>query len=131
MIHWAAALPKEIGTPKEEEQPVAFIVVAKSRNSTSMISNIDLGIALDAMAITAWQQGVGSAILASVNRIKIAELLKIPDSLEVSIVLALGYPIHKSTLINAEDAKSLNYYVDKNRNYYVPKLPLEKVAEFK
>ena len=57
MLHWAAALPKEIGTPKEGEQPVAFIVVTKPGDANPVISNIDLGIALDAMAITAWQQG--------------------------------------------------------------------------
>lgn len=131
LLHWAAALPKEIGTPKEGEQPVAFVVAAKPRNASPMISDIDLGIALDAMAITAWQKGVGSAILAAVDRKKIAALLEIPEGLEVNIVLALGYPAHKSTLVSGEEGKSLDYYVDGNRDYYVPKLPLEKVAEFK
>jgi len=127
MLHWAAALPKEIGTPKEGEQPVAFIVVTKPREANPVISNIDLGIALDAMAITAWQQGVGSAILAAVDRAKIAALLELPEGLEVSVVLALGYPSHKSTLVPTEKGKPLAYYVDEKRDYYVPKLPLEAV----
>ena len=130
LLHWAAALPKEIGTPKEGEQPVAFVVVAKPRNASPMISDIDLGIALDAMAITAWQKGVGSAILAAVDRPKIAALLDIPEEREVVTVLALGYPSHQSTLVPGEEGK-LAYYVDEARDYYVPKLPLEKVAEFK
>lgn len=127
LLHWAAALPKEIGTPKEGEQPTAFIVVAKPKNANPIISNIDLGIALDAMAITAWQQGVGSAILAAVDRAKIAALLDLPENLEVNVVLALGYPSHKSTLVPAEAGKPLAYYVDEKRDYYVPKLPLEAV----
>lgn len=127
MLHWAAALPKEIGTPKEGEQPVAFIVVTKPREANPIISNIDLGIALDAMAITAWQQGVGSAILAAVDRAKITALLELPEGQEVSVVLALGYPSHKSTLVPAEKGKPLVYYVDEERDYYVPKLPLKAV----
>lgn len=127
LLHWAAALPKEIGTPKEGEHPTAFIVVAKPQNANPIISNIDLGIALDAMAITAWQQGVGSAILAAVDRAKIATLLDLPENLEVNVVLALGYPSHKSTLVPAEAGKPLAYYVDEKRDYYVPKLPLEAV----
>ncbi len=126
LLHWAAALPKEIGTPREGEQPTAFVVVAKPKDANPIISNIDLGIALDAMAITAWQQGVGSAILAAVDRAKIAALLGLPEGLEVNVVLA-GHPSHKSTLVPAEEEKPLAYYVDEKRDYYVPKLSLEAV----
>lgn len=130
LLRWAAALPKEIGTPREGEQPVAFVVVSRPKEANSTITSIDVGIALDAMAITAWTQGVGSAILAAVDRAKIAALLEIPEDREVVTVLALGYPAHKSTLVPGEEGK-LAYYVDEARDYYVPKLPLEKVADFK
>lgn len=73
---------------------------------------------------------MGSAILAAVDRVKIAALLEIPEDREVVTVLALGYPAHKSTLVPGEEGK-LAYYVDEARDYYVPKLPLEKVADFK
>ena len=65
LLRWAAALPKEIGTPREGEQPVAFVVVSRPKEANPTITSIDVGIALDAMAITAWTQGVGSAILAA------------------------------------------------------------------
>ena len=130
LLRWAAALPKEIGTPREGEQPVAFVVVSRPKEANPTITSIDVGIALDAMAITAWTQGVGSAILAAVDRVKIAALLEIPEDREVVTVLALGYPAHKSTLVPGEEGK-LAYYVDEARDYYVPKLPLEKVADFK
>ena len=130
LLRWAAALPKEIGTPRDGEQPVAFVVVSRPKEANPTITSIDVGIALDAMAITAWTQGVGSAILAAVDRAKIAALLEIPEDREVVTVLALGYPAHKSTLVPGEEGK-LAYYVDEARDYYVPKLPLEKVADFK
>ncbi len=128
LLHWAAALPKEIGTPHPDEQPVAFVVVLKPANDTSFITGINVGIALDAMAIVAWENHVGSAILAAVDRAKIAELLHVPEDLDVVAVLALGYPAMKSTLVKGEKGKSLDYYVDKNRDYYVPKLPLDETV---
>ena len=33
LLRWAAALPKEIGTPKEGEQPVAFVVVSRPKDA--------------------------------------------------------------------------------------------------
>lgn len=128
LLRWAAALPKEIGTPHTDEVPVAFVVVLKPAGDNGFLTGINAGIALDAMAITAWQQGVGSAILAAVDRENIKKLLQVPDSLEVVTVLALGYPAMKSTLVKAEKGKSLNYYVDENRDYYVPKLPFDETV---
>lgn len=131
LLTWAASLPKEIGTPVEGEQPTAFVVVLRPKQAVPMISYIDVGIALDTMAITAWEQGVGSCIMASVNRPKVAKLLDVSEEYEVSMVLALGYPSHKSTLVPVTPEKGQDYYVDENRDYYVPKLKLEQVAKFK
>ena len=58
-------------------------------------------------------------------------MLSVPEGYEVSMVLALGYPSHKSTLVPVEEGKPLKYYVDANRDYYVPKLKLNEVVEFK
>lgn len=128
LLHWAAALPKEIGTPHPDEQPVAFVVVLKPAQDNSFITGINVGIALDAMAIVAWEKHVGSAILAAVDRAKIAALLHVTENLDVVAVLALGYPAMKSTLVKGEKGKSLDYYVDKNRDYYVPKLSLDETV---
>lgn len=131
LLAWAASLPKAIGTPVEGEQPTAFVVVLRPKKANPMISYIDVGIALDAMAITAWEKGVGSCIMAAVNRPKVAALLEVPEEYEVSMVLSLGYPSHKSTLVPVTPEKGQDYYVDENRDYYVPKLKLEKVVKFK
>lgn len=130
-VFWAASLPKAIGTPVEGEQPVAFIVVLRPKKYDDMVTYMDIGIALDAMAISAWEQGVGSCIMAAVNRPKVAELLQVPDEYEVSMVLSLGYPSHKSTIVPAKKGQDLDYYVDDKRDYYVPKLELDEVVEYK
>ena len=129
MLHWAAALSPEIGTPKIGEQPTALIVMARTE-AASPLSDIDIGIAAGAMAVTAWQQGIGSAILASINQPQIKQLLHIPDGIELRLVLALGYPAHKSTVVEPQAGKTLDYYVDDQRNYYVPKLSEKAVITY-
>lgn len=95
-IHWAAKLPKEIGTPRENELPTAFIIVL-TPVKTNSITNIDTGIVLDTMTITAWQHGVGSCIINAVDREDLKEIISISDDLIIGSVLALGYPLNKST----------------------------------
>ena len=65
-IHWAAALPKELGTPKEGEQPVAFILVCKEGRGSPW-DDIDAGIAVRNIALNACAYGIGSAILGAVE----------------------------------------------------------------
>ncbi len=129
LLRWAAALPPEIGTPRPGEQPVAFVVILREKGA-GPLSDIDVGIAADAMAITAWQQGVGSAILASVNHPKVKELLQLPEDWDIRLVLALGYPAHTSTLVTPQDGASLDYYVDEARNYFVPKRSESQVIRY-
>jgi len=131
LLFWAASLPKAIGTPVEGEQPTAFIVVLRPKKHDDVVTYMDIGIALDAMAITAWEQGVGSCIMAAVNRPKVAELLDVPEEYDVAMVLSLGYPSHKSTIVPARKGQDLDYYVDEKRDYYVPKLELDEVVKVK
>ena len=57
-LHWAAALPKEIGTPQKEEEPVALIFLVRPKDA-SPISLIDAGIAVDSMAYCAMCEASG------------------------------------------------------------------------
>lgn len=128
-IHWAAKLPKEIGTPRENELPTAFIIVL-TPVKTNSITNIDTGIVLDTMAITAWQHGVGSCIINAVDREDLKEIISISDDLIIGSVLALGYPLNKSTIVEVDDEHGLDYYVDDNRDYYVPKRSADEVIKY-
>lgn len=128
-LHWAASLPKEIGTPHEDEQPTAFIVVINPENAT-VLTGVDIGISLDTMAITAWQQGVGSCILYAVDRPELSEILPVPDGFVIGPVLALGYPRNTSVIVDEDAEHGLSYYVDADRNYYVPKRPAKEVIRY-
>ena len=89
----------------------------------------DVGIAVNTLAATAWEHKVGSCIMASINAPKIQDLLGIPEGYKVRLALALGYPSHKSTVVALKD--SLDYYLDEERNYYVPKRAIEDIVIYK
>ena len=82
------------------------------------------------MALNAYVHGVGSCVIGNVNFVKLKEILEIPDGLTPLLTLALGYPSHTSTVVDVKD-NSLKYYVDKDENYFVPKLKPEDICKFR
>lgn len=129
LVKWAAALPPELGTPKEDEQPTAFIAISKTADANAF-ADIDLGLAAHAIITTAWEAGVGSCMMGAIAIKSIEELLEIPEDQNLRLVIALGYPSHESTLVDVPADGKLAYYLDDERNYYVPKRPVEEIARF-
>ena len=129
LVKWAKALPPELGTPKEGEQPTAFIVIVKKANAIAF-ADVDVGIAVHTIALTAWSHGIGSCIMGAINIPKIRELLSVPEEDQIRLVVALGKPAHTSTLVPLEEGKNTDYYLDEDRNYYVPKRAFADVVHF-
>lgn len=129
LVKWAAALPPELGTPKEGEQPTAFIVIVK-KEKANPFADIDVGIAADTIALTAWRHGVGSCMMGAINIPGIRSLLDVPQEDQIRLVLALGKPDHTSTLVPMPEDGAVKYYLDDERNYYVPKRAFEDVVHF-
>ena len=119
-FHFAAALPKELGQPKEGEQPTAFIILCTEGPETPW-TGIDIGIAVRTMNLNAYIHGVGSCIIGNVEFEKVKEILSIPETWIPRLALALGYPSHKSTIVELPEDGSVKYYLDEERQYYVPK----------
>ena len=126
-IHWAAALPKELGTPKEGEQPVAFILVCKEAHANPW-SDIDAGIAVRNIALNACSYGIGSAILGAVEWNKVTSLLDVPEDWKPRLLMALGYPSCESHIVEVPANGSIKYYLDENKNYCVPKRALKDIC---
>lgn len=129
LVHWAVALPKELGTPKIDEQPVAFVTISKIPKANPF-SDIDVGIAAHEIVLTARSHGIGACMMASINRAEIKKLLDIPEEQELRIAIALGYPSHKSYITNVDESrkKPLDYYLDENRDYLVPKRLFDEIC---
>lgn len=126
-FHFAAALPKELGQPKEGEQPAAFIILCTEGRETPW-TGMDIGIAIRTMNLNAYAHGVGSCILGNVEFEKIKEILSIPESWSPRLALALGYPAHKSTLVELPENGSIKYYLDQEKQYYVPKRKRDDIS---
>lgn len=126
-FHFAAALPKELGQPKEGEQPTAFIILCTEGPETPW-TGIDIGIAVRTMNLNAYIHGVGSCIIGNVEFEKVKEILSIPETWIPRLALALGYPSHKSSLVELPEDGSIKYYLDEERQYYVPKRKQEDIS---
>jgi FMN reductase [NAD(P)H] len=129
LVKWAAYLPREQGTPVAGEQPTAFVVITKVKGAGAF-SDVDVGIAARTITAIAWEAGVGSCIMGAINGPKIAELLEIPQNQTPRIAIALGYPSHSSTVVDLPEDGSVKYWLDADRNYFVPKRSLDEVARF-
>ena len=117
---WGAALPDGQGRPKEGERPTLFVVVAYEKKLSSRYVEFDSGLAVSNMTLAAYSHGVGSCILGSANIEKLRAMLNISENLEVSCLVAFGYPACESRVVES-DGINLKYYLDENRNYVVPK----------
>ena len=113
LVHWAAYLPREQGTPQPDEQPTAFIAILQDDRLPGA-NDVDIGLALGSLTAAAWAHGVGSCIMG------------LPEGLQLCYMVALGYPTHESHLVEIQDG-SVKYYLDENRNYCVPKRGMEEI----
>ena len=125
LVHWAAYLPPEQGTPKADELPTAFIAVLQDNNLPGA-SDVDVGLALGSLTAATWAHGVGSCIMGAIDRPALKELLALPEGVRLCYMVALGYPTHESHLVEMQDG-SVKYYLDADRNYCVPKRGMDEV----
>ncbi len=125
LVKWAGYLAPDYN-PKEGERPTGYIVVCADTTIRKSGYDLDVGAAVENMILAALDDGVGSCWMGSIDRAKIAELLNIPEHMEISCLLALGYPAEtpKEVGVNDDDIK---YYLDDEKTLCVPKRSLKDV----
>lgn len=119
LVHWAAYLPPEQGTPAPDEQPTLFVAVLQDEGMPGC-SDTDAGIALAGMTDAAWAAGVGSCIMGAIDRPALLQFFGLTEPLRLHSMVAFGYPAHHSHLVPMQDG-SVKYYLDENRDFCVPK----------
>ena len=100
------------------------------RNKTEKIkptekSECDSGAAVMSMSLVAEELGLGSCWLGAIDRAEIKEILALPEHLDVTYLLGIGYPDQKGKAVDMTD--SVKYYHDKDENLYVPKRSMKEV----
>ena len=125
-LSWARYLPDY--QPSDHEMPRAYIVVVLDRNIHENAGH-DAGIAAMSISMVAYDEGLGSCILGSVNREKLKVILKVPDGLDIVLVVALGYPA-ENPVADEVKAGDIKYWLDENGVLHVPKRNLKEVVKW-
>lgn len=119
-LHFGAYLP-ELHLPLPGTEPRAFIIACTTiPESPSMY--IDLGIALQSMALKAVEIGLNALIVRAFNHQEVKDALGLP--LEPVAVLAIGKGSDRIELTEVPGGSDLRYY-RKDGVHYVPKIRIE------
>ncbi|PLX16964.1 MAG: nitroreductase [Marinilabiliales bacterium] len=123
-LAWAGYL-KDWHGPGEGEKPAGYIVIL---GDTRLTKNYfcDHGIASQSMLLGAVEKNLGGCIFASIQRVKLKELLQLDDYLEILLVLAIGKPKEEVVIEEVKD-DDIKYYRDKNQVHHVPKRSLDDI----
>jgi nitroreductase len=126
-LRWAGYIAPQ-GDPKPGHEPAAYIVTLINLRVREKGFEYDVGAAMENMTLAAWEEGIGSCWLISVDRAKAAEILAVPEEYRVDSVLALGYPAEKP--VAEEFGGSVKYWKDEAGVLHVPKRSLKDVLHF-
>jgi len=128
---YALLLPKY--KPSEAEMPDVFIVILSDetiQGSKTPWVPYDVGIATMSISMVAFDEGIGSCILASTQRNKLREILNIPDHLRIDMLVSLGYPGNERHVIDKPRNGDVKYWVDDKEVLHVPKRRLEDILTY-
>ena len=121
-LGWAGYLKR--GAPKHGNRPVAYIVVISNKNINEN-SKYDVGLAVGSILLTALERRIAGCIIGSLQRGKLKEICSIPDTYNIELVIALGYPKEKSVIV--EYKNDVKYWLEKDI-LYVPKKKLTDIV---
>jgi len=124
-LGWAAYL-KDWDGPVEGERPSAYIVQLLD---TAIGTNFfcDDGIAMQSILLGAVEEDFGGCIFRTINKLKLMELLNIPDQYQIINVIALGKPIEKVVIEEMKDG-DFKYWRDEDGVHHVPKRSLKGIV---
>ena len=124
-LAWAGYL-KDWPGPSEGERPAAYIVIL---GDTEISKNFgcDHGIAAQSILLGARAQELGGCMLGSIQRDRLRQVLKIPENLEILLVIALGRPKETVVLEELAPGGSIKYWRDAAGIHHVPKRRLEDI----
>lgn len=125
-LAWAGYL-KDWPGPEEGERPSAYIIILKEKTTKSSWAKCDLGIAIQNMLLGAVEKGLGGCIIASVDRDKLRDDLKIPARYDIFLVIALGKPKEDVVIDSVETAGDIEYWRESDGTHHVPKRSLDDI----
>jgi nitroreductase len=126
-LSWARYI-RPNGDPQKGEEPAAYIIIiVNNRIANAAYFKYDIGASAENITITALSEGIGCCWIASFNKNKLSEILKIPEGYLIDLVLALGYPLENPTFEDIKKDGSIIYHKDSGGRLHVPKRRLEDI----
>lgn len=123
-LGWAGYLSDWKG-PEVNERPAAYIAVLHDK-SLSDNYYCDDGIAMQSILLGAVEDGFGGCMIGTVNKSKVAKILKLPMHLEILWMVALGKPAETCVLEDVMN-NDTKYWRDADNIHHVPKRPLNEI----
>jgi len=120
-LKWAGYL-KDWNGPDRGERPASYIIVLGNKEISSYI-DLDFGIALQTILLSAVEMGYGGCTIVSFNKDNIRDIFKIPEHYDILCVIAIGKPKEKIVLEDVKD-NDIKYWRDENQVHHVPKRTL-------
>lgn len=122
---WAGALAD--GAPKENERPAAYIAVLGDKSIKSNGDfEVEAGAAVTTMMLEAVEMGLGTCWLGALQRDRIKKSLALDEKFDVVYLLAVGYPMQKSRMVEMKDG-NVKYFESEDGTINVPKRSLDEV----
>ena len=124
-LGWAGYLRDWPG-PSEGERPSAYIVVLGD-TTIARSFGCDHGIAAQTILLGASEKGLGGCMIGAVKRKEIRQALKIPEHLDILLVIALGKPKETVVIEELGPEDKIEYWRDGNGVHHVPKRSLGEI----
>lgn len=123
-LGWAGYL-KEWDGPSEGERPSAYIILLHDKDISAGYS-CDNGIFSQSILLQAVDLGFGGCMIGTFKKDSLSELLKLPENLEIILVIALGKP-KETVIVDVMKNGDFKYWRDQDQNHHVPKRTLEEL----
>ncbi|MFA5857768.1 MAG: nitroreductase family protein [Elusimicrobiota bacterium] len=117
---------KSAGKPVTGKEPVAYIVVLGNPKLSGCYLE-DCAAATQNILLAAWAEGVGSCWIGSVTAKNVKPLLDIPPGIELTAVIALGYPDETAVAVDRQVDESVTPVRDDKQVLKVPKKGLNEI----
>ncbi|WP_419787755.1 nitroreductase family protein [Pseudodesulfovibrio sp.] len=125
LLGWAGYL-KDWKGPAEGERPTGYIIITLDNDLTDDPMG-DQGIVSQTIMLGAVEKGLGGCIMGAINRKKLAQVLALPENLQILLVLALGVPAENVVVEPLPADGKIEYWRSADGTHHVPKRSLDEV----
>jgi len=127
-VGWAGYLKNWKG-PAPGQRPCCYIFCLLNRDwlkGSETEAHFDLGIATQNLLLGAMEKGIGGCRIGAISP-KLIRHFELPTHLELSLIIALGYPAEEVLLTELPEAGEVAYWRDEQDTHLVPKRALEDI----